>query len=305
MIPGLDCAFGVYDAFGNLVADFTSAESSPLDVPLDRGPGPGPISSSASWTSSSSCQVATGSTSDSTSRGICRTTSRVLRSFRWGREPSEAARCGARRRTESSRFRTCGGLEMCRLVDPAPVSREGLRRRSGRCSASGCAPGSRLAGPRRARRLRPSLALPRARRGLGVRRARPAVPAPAARRVRRYGPGARLETEPGWTDVLPAAANFEVVRATSLPKPHSRPLRTSTGSCSTAASSSCRRWHSCSRRRGAIAAGGRADHALHRDRTCRAGRTQAAVDRGALRRSAGYTKSGASWSVSRWSSTGT
>jgi len=40
--PGLDCVFGVYDAFGNLVADFTSAESSPLDVPLDPEPGPGP-----------------------------------------------------------------------------------------------------------------------------------------------------------------------------------------------------------------------------------------------------------------------
>jgi lipopolysaccharide transport system ATP-binding protein len=40
--PGLDCVFGVYDAFGNLVADFTSAESSPLDIPLDPEPGPGP-----------------------------------------------------------------------------------------------------------------------------------------------------------------------------------------------------------------------------------------------------------------------
>jgi lipopolysaccharide transport system ATP-binding protein len=40
--PGLDCVFGVYDAFGNLVADFTSAESSPLDVPLDPEPGPEP-----------------------------------------------------------------------------------------------------------------------------------------------------------------------------------------------------------------------------------------------------------------------
>jgi lipopolysaccharide transport system ATP-binding protein len=39
---GLDCVFGVYDAFGNLVADFTSAESSPLDVPLDPEPGPEP-----------------------------------------------------------------------------------------------------------------------------------------------------------------------------------------------------------------------------------------------------------------------
>jgi lipopolysaccharide transport system ATP-binding protein len=37
--PGLDCEFGVYDAFGSLVADFRSAESSPLDVPLDLEPG--------------------------------------------------------------------------------------------------------------------------------------------------------------------------------------------------------------------------------------------------------------------------
>jgi lipopolysaccharide transport system ATP-binding protein len=40
--PGLECVFGVYDAFGNLVADFTSAESSPLDIPLDLEPGPEP-----------------------------------------------------------------------------------------------------------------------------------------------------------------------------------------------------------------------------------------------------------------------
>jgi lipopolysaccharide transport system ATP-binding protein len=39
-VPGLDCVFGVYDAFGNLVADFTSAEWSPLDVPFDPEPGP-------------------------------------------------------------------------------------------------------------------------------------------------------------------------------------------------------------------------------------------------------------------------
>ncbi len=41
-VPGLDCAFGVYDASGNLVADFTSVEPSPLDVPFDREPGPQP-----------------------------------------------------------------------------------------------------------------------------------------------------------------------------------------------------------------------------------------------------------------------
>jgi lipopolysaccharide transport system ATP-binding protein len=41
-VPGLDCAFGVYDAFGNLVVDFTSVESSPLDVPFDLEPGPEP-----------------------------------------------------------------------------------------------------------------------------------------------------------------------------------------------------------------------------------------------------------------------
>jgi lipopolysaccharide transport system ATP-binding protein len=40
--PGLDCVFGVYDAFGNLVADFTSTESSPLDVPLDPDSGAEP-----------------------------------------------------------------------------------------------------------------------------------------------------------------------------------------------------------------------------------------------------------------------
>jgi lipopolysaccharide transport system ATP-binding protein len=39
-VPGLDCAFGVYDASGNLVADFTSVEWSPLDVPFDLEPGP-------------------------------------------------------------------------------------------------------------------------------------------------------------------------------------------------------------------------------------------------------------------------
>jgi homopolymeric O-antigen transport system ATP-binding protein len=41
-VPGLDCAFGVYDASSNLVADFTSAEPSPLDVPFDPGLGPEP-----------------------------------------------------------------------------------------------------------------------------------------------------------------------------------------------------------------------------------------------------------------------
>jgi homopolymeric O-antigen transport system ATP-binding protein len=41
-VPGLDCVFGVYDAIGNLVADFTSAESSPLDIPLDSEPRPEP-----------------------------------------------------------------------------------------------------------------------------------------------------------------------------------------------------------------------------------------------------------------------
>jgi lipopolysaccharide transport system ATP-binding protein len=39
---GLDCAFGVYDENGNLVADFTSVEPSPLDVPFDREPGSEP-----------------------------------------------------------------------------------------------------------------------------------------------------------------------------------------------------------------------------------------------------------------------
>jgi lipopolysaccharide transport system ATP-binding protein len=34
-VPGLDCAFGIYDASGNLIADFTSIESSPLDVVFD------------------------------------------------------------------------------------------------------------------------------------------------------------------------------------------------------------------------------------------------------------------------------
>jgi lipopolysaccharide transport system ATP-binding protein len=41
-VPGLDCAFGVYDSSGNLVADFTSVEPSPLDVPFDPAPGPEP-----------------------------------------------------------------------------------------------------------------------------------------------------------------------------------------------------------------------------------------------------------------------
>jgi len=41
-VPGLDCAFGVYDASSNLVADFTSVEPSPLDVPFDLEPGPEP-----------------------------------------------------------------------------------------------------------------------------------------------------------------------------------------------------------------------------------------------------------------------
>jgi lipopolysaccharide transport system ATP-binding protein len=41
-VPGLDCAFGVYDASSNLVADFTSVEASPLDVPFDPGLGPEP-----------------------------------------------------------------------------------------------------------------------------------------------------------------------------------------------------------------------------------------------------------------------
>jgi lipopolysaccharide transport system ATP-binding protein len=40
--PRLDCVFGVYDGFGNLVAEFTSAEWSPLDVPFDRERGPEP-----------------------------------------------------------------------------------------------------------------------------------------------------------------------------------------------------------------------------------------------------------------------
>jgi lipopolysaccharide transport system ATP-binding protein len=34
-VPGLDCAFGIYDPSGNLVANFTSIESSPLDVVFD------------------------------------------------------------------------------------------------------------------------------------------------------------------------------------------------------------------------------------------------------------------------------
>ena len=41
-VPGFDCAFGIYDAFGNLVADFTSIESSPLDVVFDLRPGSEP-----------------------------------------------------------------------------------------------------------------------------------------------------------------------------------------------------------------------------------------------------------------------
>ena len=41
-VPGLDCAFGVYDALGNLVVDFTSIESSPLDVASDLQLGPEP-----------------------------------------------------------------------------------------------------------------------------------------------------------------------------------------------------------------------------------------------------------------------
>jgi lipopolysaccharide transport system ATP-binding protein len=41
-VPGLDCAFGLYDASGNLIADFTSVEWSPLDVPFDPEPGPEP-----------------------------------------------------------------------------------------------------------------------------------------------------------------------------------------------------------------------------------------------------------------------
>jgi len=34
----LDCAFSIYDASGNLVADFASSEPSPLDVPFDSEP---------------------------------------------------------------------------------------------------------------------------------------------------------------------------------------------------------------------------------------------------------------------------
>jgi lipopolysaccharide transport system ATP-binding protein len=41
-VPGLDCAFGIYDASGNLVADFTSIESSPLDIVFDLRPGSEP-----------------------------------------------------------------------------------------------------------------------------------------------------------------------------------------------------------------------------------------------------------------------
>jgi lipopolysaccharide transport system ATP-binding protein len=41
-LPGLDCAFGVYDASGSLVADFASVESSPLDVPFELEPGSEP-----------------------------------------------------------------------------------------------------------------------------------------------------------------------------------------------------------------------------------------------------------------------
>jgi lipopolysaccharide transport system ATP-binding protein len=40
--PRLDCVFGVYDALGHLVADFTSSESSPLDVSPDPELGPQP-----------------------------------------------------------------------------------------------------------------------------------------------------------------------------------------------------------------------------------------------------------------------
>jgi lipopolysaccharide transport system ATP-binding protein len=40
--PGVDCAFGIYDAFGNLVADFTSIESSPLDIRLEPEHRPEP-----------------------------------------------------------------------------------------------------------------------------------------------------------------------------------------------------------------------------------------------------------------------
>jgi lipopolysaccharide transport system ATP-binding protein len=41
-LPGLDCAFGVYDASGTLVADFTSIESSPLDLSFELPPTPEP-----------------------------------------------------------------------------------------------------------------------------------------------------------------------------------------------------------------------------------------------------------------------
>ena len=41
-VPGLDCAFGVYDAASTLVADFTSAEPSPLDVRLPPEARPQP-----------------------------------------------------------------------------------------------------------------------------------------------------------------------------------------------------------------------------------------------------------------------
>ena len=41
-VPGLDCAFGIYDASGNLIADFTSIESSPLDVVFDLQLAPEP-----------------------------------------------------------------------------------------------------------------------------------------------------------------------------------------------------------------------------------------------------------------------
>jgi lipopolysaccharide transport system ATP-binding protein len=41
-IPGLDCFFGVYDPSGNLIADFTSVEWSPLDIPFGLEPGPEP-----------------------------------------------------------------------------------------------------------------------------------------------------------------------------------------------------------------------------------------------------------------------
>ena len=41
-IPGLDYAFGVYNASGDLVADFSSAEPSPLDIRFDPAPRQAP-----------------------------------------------------------------------------------------------------------------------------------------------------------------------------------------------------------------------------------------------------------------------